>query len=160
MELQINNKSELEKVLGIASGEIESLLLKKNKGVKIVISEIKEKRTSNQNAFYWVIYEDLTRFYRESENLIEIQNKKVRASKNVIHEINKSFLPIKESTKRQHTSTTTLNVQEFCDYMEETVSIWRELTNFSWLPPESNASYFEKNGYEIDENGRVIIKEY
>ena len=42
--------------------------------------------------------------------------------------------------------------------MREVCEFWSDKTGYNWTAPESTRSYFEKQGYKIDDKGRIIIE--
>lgn len=106
-----------------------------NHGYDISISEHKPKRTNEQNSFYWVNNEDISKFLNDSGVRLGFG---LPFTSETIHEINKKYLGV-PSTKKQ-------DIKSFSEYMTKVFAFWIEKTNGMWQPKESPYSYFEKTG--------------
>lgn len=97
-------------------------------GIVVDIKENKETRGSRQNAFYWVIVNDISRFMIGAGAYYELHGVRLEYHKDTIHDINKAMGSIDSTTK--------LTVKEFIEYMDSMTAFWVERTNKLWRPKD------------------------
>ena len=119
------------------SYEQAKALLDNGKQVDIEVKEHINKRSSEQNAYYWIVnglvadcLNDAGMTYGEF---------KLPYNKDLIHDIHKHIFGVRTTTK--------LKVGEFCDYMTKIFSFWIEKTRGAFEVPELPQSYLERKGY-------------
>lgn len=107
------------------------------KKLKIEISEFKENRSNAQNRYYFMFNTWVSDFLNDAGCTYGEYN--IPYNKNIVHDINKKLFG--------YDTTTKMNVQEFCDYIEKIAGFWIEKTNGAFEVPELPESYLEKQGY-------------
>lgn len=110
-------------------------------GKKIVveISEKKNKRSSEQNNFYWLFCSQVAEFLNDAG--LSYGEYSIPYRSELIHEINKTLYSVKTTTK--------MSVGEFCEYMNKLLLFWQEKTNGEFQMSELPANYLERKGYII-----------
>lgn len=98
-------------------------------GVEVTIKENKETRGTRQNAFYWVIVRDISKFMIGAGAYYELHGVRLEYHKYMVHDINKAMYSIDSTTK--------LTVKEFIEYMDSMTSFWSSRTNDLWKPKEA-----------------------
>ena len=105
-------------------------------GYDIDVKEHKPKRSNQQNSFYWVNNEDVAKFLNESGATMCFG---LPFTSETIHEINKKYLGVPSTAKK--------DTHSFSEYMTKVFAFWIEKTNGTWQPKESPYGYLEKVGY-------------
>lgn len=119
-----------------------------NAGKKIIvdISEKKNKRTLEQNNYYWVFCEELAKFLQEKEifhiyTVCGVEIKKPFNKDSVHEDLNKPLFGISTTTK--------MSIGEFCEYMNKLLIYWQDRTKGEFSMPELPANYLERKGYRL-----------
>lgn len=141
--MRITSEKELKPVFR-ALYDKASMMLSTGKEVSIEIGEFKNKRSTDQNAYYWNLntwiaecLNDAGCTYGEFE---------VPYTSELIHDINKKIFGIKTTTK--------MNIHEFCDYTTKVTQFWQERTHGEFLPKELPVQYLIRKGYDLERNLR------
>lgn len=125
-KIKVDNKDILNRIY-----EKALLAINAGKELSFEISEYKDRRSMEQNSFYWTVCADIAKFFNEAG----IKFKKIEYNKQMfdvewnsdaIHMINKIVFGLNTTTK--------LNKQEFADYMDKLFNLWLEKTKGQWLP--------------------------
>lgn len=137
----INNLNPVFKL----SYEQAKALLDNGKQVDIEVKEHKNKRSIEQNNYYWFINGLIEKCLYDAGIEIESEIKILKivwkrpVNQKDIHEINKDTFGIETTTK--------LSVKEFCEYMNKVFILWIEKTHGAFEVPELPQSYLERKGY-------------
>ena len=115
------------------------LLLSAGKKITVEISEKKQKRSNEQNSYYWLFNGQLADFFNNSG--LSYGEHQIPYNGELIHEINKKLFGIKTTTK--------MSVGEFCQYMNKLILFWQERTCGEFTISELPANYLERKGYKI-----------
>lgn len=141
--MKISSEKELNPVFR-ALYDKASMMLGAGKVVSIDIAEFKNKRSNDQNAYYWNLntwisdcLNDAGCTYGEFE---------VPYTSELIHDINKKIFGIKTTTK--------MDIHEFCDYTTKVTQFWQERTHGEFLPKELPVQYLIRKGYDLERNLR------
>ena len=124
--------------------ETAKILLDKGKEVIAEVHEFKPKRTNEQNAYYFLINNEVAKFLNGAGLTYGEFN--LPYSKDIVHEIQKKIFGIETTTK--------LSIKEFCDYETQVIHFWQERTHGEWQPSELPESYLIKKGYDLEYNLR------
>lgn len=135
----INSLNQLEDVITSITNQA-TLLLKNGKKVMVEVKEHKQRRTTEQNNYYWLICGEVADFLNEAG--LSYGEHQIPYKGELIHEINKTIFGVKTTTK--------LNVSEFCNYMTKVIFFWQDKTNGEFAPSELPASYLERKGYTAE----------
>lgn len=122
------------------------LLLNSGKKIVVEVVEKKNRRSNEQNAYYWLFCEQLAEFFQEKEimDVHEACGVKVEVpyTKDSIHKnLNKPLFGVETTTK--------MTVGEFCNYMNKLIIFWQDKTKGEFMMSELPANYLERKGYEI-----------
>lgn len=122
------------------------LMLASGKKIDVEVKEHKQKRSLEQNNYYWEFCTQLANFFQEREimNTHEVYGVKVEIpyTKDSIHkELNKPLFGIDSTTK--------MSMSEFCQYMNKLILFWSEKTSGEFQMSELPANYLERKGYVI-----------
>jgi len=112
-------------------------LLSCGKTVEADVKEYIQKRTVEQNAYYWLMCGEIGSFLDEAG--LTYGEYELKYNSDLIHDINKAVFGLKTTTK--------MNIKEFCDYITKIIEFWQEKTNYQWIPSETPVSYFLEKGY-------------
>lgn len=136
--MYISQMSQLKPSFRALYNQAELLL---NSGKKIVVEvvEKKNRRSNEQNAYYWLFNGQLADFLNDSG--LSYGEYQIPYTQDIIHDINKKLFGIKTTTK--------MNISEFCDYMNKLLFFWQDKTNGEFMMSELPANYLERKGYEI-----------
>lgn len=141
--MKITSEKELNPVFR-ALYDKASMMLGAGKVVSIDIAEFKNKRSNDQNAYYWNLntwiadcLNDAGCTYGEFE---------VPYTSELIHDINKKIFGLKTTTK--------MDIHEFCDYTTKVTQFWQERTHGEFLPKELPVQYLIRKGYDLEYNLR------
>lgn len=115
------------------------LMLNAGKRITVEISEKKQKRSNEQNSYYWLFNGQLADFLNQSG--LSYGEHKIPYTGELIHEINKKLFDVK-TTKKMSTG-------EFCQYMNKLLLFWQEKTQGEFMMSELPANYLERKGYFI-----------
>lgn len=115
------------------------LLLNSGKKIVVEVVEKKNRRSNEQNAYYWLFNGQLADFLNDSG--LSYGEYQIPYTQDIIHDINKKLFGIKTTTK--------MNISEFCDYMNKLLFFWQDKTNGEFMMSELPANYLERKGYEI-----------
>lgn len=116
--------------------DIATVLLDAGKAVDVTVAEHKEKRSNQQNAYYWLFNGELAKFLDEAG--LSYGEYKLPYTGELVHEINKSLFGVSTTTK--------MKKDEFCEYMTKLMSFWTEKTAGQFIMSESPYGYLEKTG--------------
>lgn len=114
-----------------------TVLLDAGKAVDVTVAEHKEKRSNQQNAYYWLFNGELAKFLDDAG--LSYGEYKLPYTGELVHEINKSLFGVSTTTK--------MKKDEFCEYMTKLMSFWTEKTAGQFIMSESPYGYLEKVGY-------------
>lgn len=120
------------------------LMLENNKEVVAEVREFKPKRTNEQNAYYFLLNNEIAEFLNDSG--LTYGEFGLPYNKDIIHEIQKKVFGIGTTTK--------LSIKEFCEYETKVIHFWQERTHGEWHPSELPESYLIKKGYDLERNLR------
>lgn len=141
--MKISTEKELKPVFRALYNQA-SMMLGAGKVVSIDIAEFKNKRSNDQNAYYWNLntwiadcLNDAGCTYGEFE---------VPYTSELIHDINKKIFGLKTTTK--------MDIHEFCDYTTKVTQFWQERTHGEFLPKELPVQYLIRKGYDLEYNLR------
>ena len=141
--MKITSEKELNPVFR-ALYDKASMMLGAGKVVSVDVAEFKNKRSTDQNAYYWNLntwiadcLNDAGCTYGEFE---------VPYTSELIHDINKKIFGIKTTTK--------MGIHEFCDYTTKVTQFWQERTHGEFLPKELPVQYLIRKGYDLEYNLR------
>tara|TARA_R110000851_G_scaffold294732_1_gene449461 strand:+ start:1818 stop:2309 length:492 start_codon:yes stop_codon:yes gene_type:complete len=151
----VKNKSELEGALKKIRLDLSNVLDHSKHGAIVEIKKHRPNRSQAQHNFYMVIVTSISKFYMEAGALYIIKGFKLEYDKNFVHELCKKMLPVNPDNGLQYKSTKKLSIKQFIYYIDKINQFWQEDSVYSWTPPECR-SYFEKNGYRLNEEGKVI----
>lgn len=127
----------MEQVISIVKSQASALFSNPAvNGVDIEVKEHKVKRSSEQNSFYWLNLEEISKVLNMAGCTYGEHN--IPYTKELVHTINKSVFGV-DSTSR-------LKVQEFCDYMTRMFDFWIDRTRGEFRPKEAPSSYLERTG--------------
>ena len=133
--MYIGNKSYQNKVFRMLYDNATTLL-DAGKGVDVTVSEHKEKRSNQANAYYWLFNGELAKFLNEAG--LSYGEYKLPYTGELVHEINKSLFGVPTTTK--------MKKDEFCEYMFKLMSFWTDKTSGQFIMSESPYGYLEKTG--------------
>lgn len=105
-------------------------------GMDVEISEHKQRRTTEQNRFYWSTVGDIADVLNDAGATYGEWCLPYTAE--ILHEINKKIFGV--------ASTAKLSKAEFCDFIDRLQAFWIERTNGCYLPKETAYSYLERTG--------------
>ena len=120
------------------------IMLENGKEVIAEVQEFKNKRTNEQNAYYFLLNNEVAKFLNDCGLTYGEFN--LPYNKDIIHEIQKKVFGVETTTK--------LNIQEFCDFETQVIHFWQERTRGEWRPSELPESYLIKKGYDFERNLR------
>lgn len=135
----INSLNQLEDVITSITNQA-TLLLKNGKKVMVEVKEHKQRRTTEQNNYYWLICGEVAEFLNEAG--LSYGEHQIPYKGELIHEINKTIFGVKTTTK--------LNISEFCQYMTKVIFFWQDKTNGEFAPSELPAVYLTRKGYTAE----------
>lgn len=141
--MKISSSKELNPVFR-SLYETAKILLDNGKEVLAEVKEFKPKRTNEQNAYYFLINNEVAEFLNDAGLTYGEFN--LPYSKDIVHEIQKKVFGIETTTK--------LSIKEFCDYETKVIHFWQERTHGNWQPTELPESYLIKKGYDLEYNLR------
>lgn len=141
--MRIRNKNDLKPCFRVLYHTAE-LLIDNGLEVSAEVCEFKPKRTNAQNAYYFLINNEVAKFLNDSGLTYGEFN--LPYNKDIIHEIQKKLYGVATTTK--------MTIKEFCDYETQVINFWQERTRGQWRPSELPESYLIKKGYDLERNLR------
>ena len=117
------------------------IMLNNGKKITVEVSEKKNKRSSEQNNYYWLFNSELAKFLDEAG--LTYGEFELPYTSEIVHDINKKLFDVKTTTK--------LSVGEFCEYMNKLLLFWQQRTAGEFRMSELPANYLERKGYPIYE---------
>lgn len=117
------------------------LLLENKKPVLLEVKAHAPKRSLEQNAFYWMFMQELSRFLNDAGCSFIYEGHKLPYTPDILHEINKQLFGVK--------STARMTVKEFCDHINNLLAFWQEKTNGEFNLPEPPETYLKMKGYQV-----------
>ena len=115
------------------------LMLNNGKKIIVEVSEKKQKRSNEQNNYYWLFNGQLADFLNDSG--LDYGQYKIPYTADIIHDIDKTIFGVKTTTK--------MSIGEFCEYMNKLLIFWQEKTKGEFQMSELPANYLERKGYII-----------
>jgi len=115
------------------------ILLNNGKKIDVEVKEHKQKRSSEQNNYYWLFNGQLSDFLNDSG--LSYGEFNLPYTSDIVHEINKKLFGVKTTTK--------MSISEFCQYMNKLLFFWNERTQGEFQMSELPANYLERKGYQI-----------
>lgn len=115
------------------------LMLNSGKKIVIEITEKKNKRSSEQNRFYWLFNTQLADFLNDAG--MTYGEHHIPYTAELVHSIDKQLFGVETTTK--------MKVDEFCQYMNKLLFFWQEKTRGEFQMSELPANYLERKGYTI-----------
>lgn len=115
------------------------IMLQAGKKITLEVAEKKNKRTNEQNAYYWLFNGELSSFLNDSG--LSYGEHQIPYTGELIHEINKKLFGVKTTTK--------MSISEFCEYMNKLLLFWQQKTQGEFQMSELPANYLERKGYII-----------
>ena len=136
--MYISQLSQLKPSFRALYNQAEMML---NNGKKIIVevSEKKQKRSNEQNNYYWLFNGQLADFLNDSG--LSYGEYKIPYTADIIHDIDKTIFGVKTTTK--------MSIGEFCEYMNKLLIFWQEKTKGEFQMSELPANYLERKGYII-----------
>lgn len=116
------------------------IILKAGGTVDVEVAKHKNKRTNEQNAYYWLFNGQLAEFLNNAG--LTYGEYKIPYTAEIIHDIQKTLYGVKTTTK--------LSIGEFCEYMNKLLLFWQEKTGGEFAMSELPANYLERKGYQIN----------
>ena len=115
-------------------------MLSAGKEVNVEVTEFKNKRSSDANAYYWLLNGWIAECLNDAGCTYGEFNIPYNAE--LIHEVNKTIWGLKTTTK--------MVIHEFCDYTTKVTQFWQERTQGEFMPKELPESYLIKTGYDLE----------
>lgn len=136
--MYISQISQLKQSFSVLFTQAE-LMLNAGKRITVEIAEKKQKRSNEQNSYYWLFNGQLADFLNQSG--LCYGEHQIPYTGQLIHEINKKLFGVKTTTK--------MSTGEFCQYMNKILLFWQEKTQGEFMMSELPANYLERKGYFI-----------
>lgn len=105
-------------------------------GVDVTVADHKQRRTTEQNRFYWANVGDIADVLNDAGATYGEWCLPYTAE--ILHEINKKIFGIETTTK--------LSKVEFCEFIDKLQAFWIDRTNGYYMPRETAYSYLERTG--------------
>lgn len=115
------------------------IILQSGGTVDIELAKHKQKRTNEQNAYYWLFNGQLAEFLNNAG--LTYGEFQIPYTADIIHNIQKKLYGVKTTTK--------LSIGDFCEYMNKLLLFWQERTGGEFAMSELPANYLERKGYVI-----------
>ena len=115
------------------------MILSNGNAVDVEVKKHEDNRTSEQNAYYWLINRQIADFLDKSG--LSYGEYQIPYTKDIIHDINKKVFAVKTTTK--------LSIGKFCDFMNRVLMFWQEKTHGAFQVSELPENYLERKGYII-----------
>ena len=140
--MYIKDSSELRDKFVLLYRQAEHLI--QAGAIDVEVKKHKRNRTKAQNDYYWVICEELAKFFQEKDIFDEYDAFGVHIkrpfTKDSVHDrLNKPLFGIDTTTK--------MSVEEFCEFMDKIICYWQERTGYEWAPSDLPESYLISRGY-------------
>lgn len=152
--MRITSEKELKPVFR-ALYDTASMMLGAGKEVNVEVTEFKNKRSTDQNAYYWNLntwiaecLNDAGCIFCEYETVINGEEVilPLPYTAEIVHDLNKRIFGLKTTTK--------MDIHEFCDYTTKVTQFWQERTHGEFLPKELPVQYLIRKGYDLERNLR------
>ena len=122
------------------------MMLEDGKKIIVEVSEKRNKRSLEQNNYYWLFCEQLASFLQEKEimhkySVLGVEIEKPFTKDTVHTQLNKPMFGIETTTK--------MTIGEFCEYMNKLLIFWSDKTRGAFQMSELPANYLERKGYII-----------
>lgn len=141
--MKISTEKELKPVFRALYNQA-SVMLSAGKEVNVEVTEFKNKRSSDANAYYWLLNGWIAECLNNAGCTYGEFNIPYNAE--LIHEVNKTIWGLKTTTK--------MDIHEFCDYTTKVTQFWQERTQGEFIPKELPESYLVRKGYDLERNLR------
>lgn len=141
--MKISTQAELKPAFR-ALFEQANNMLACGKNVVVEVSEFRNKRSNDQNSYYWKYNSELADFFNDSG--LSYGEYSIPYTSEIIHDIQKKLFGIKTTTK--------MTTGEFCDYIHKLQSFWSDKTNGEFMMSELPESYLISKGYDLEYNLR------
>ena len=105
-------------------------------GVDVTVADHKQRRTTEQNRFYWLTVGDIADVLNDAG--LTYGEWCLPYTAEILHAINKQIFGIETTTK--------MSKAEFCDFIDKLQAFWIERTNGHYMPRETAYSYLERTG--------------
>lgn len=128
--------NQIKQVFRLAYIQAE-LMLKNGKQVDIEVTEHKNKRSIEQNNYYFLFCSELAKFFNDAG--LSYGEFQIPYTTDLIHDINKKIFGVK--------TTTRLSIKDFCEYMTKVLIFWTEKTHGEFQMKELAESYLQRKGY-------------
>lgn len=138
--MYIGNAQQLKPTFRALYNQAE-IILNAGGAVDIELAKHKQKRTNEQNAYYWLFNGQLADFLNNAG--LSYGEFQIPYTADIIHDIQKKLFGVKTTTK--------LSIGDFCEYMNKLLLFWQERTRGEFQMPELPANYLERKGYKIME---------
>ena len=112
-------------------------MLDNGKQVDIDVKEHINKRSIEQNNYYFLFCSELAKFFDDAG--LSYGEYKIPYTTDLIHDFNKKIFGVKTTTK--------LSIKEFCQYMTKVLIFWTERTHGEFQIKELPESYLQRKGY-------------
>ena len=136
----IGNAQQLKPTFRALYNQAE-IILAAGGAVDVELAKHKQKRTNEQNSYYWLFNGQLADFLNNAG--LSYGEFQIPYTADIIHDIQKKLFGVKTTTK--------LSIGEFCDYMNKLLLFWQERTRGEFQMSELPANYLERKGYKIFE---------
>lgn len=105
-------------------------------GVDVTVADHKQRRTTEQNRFYWANVGDIADVLNDAG--LTYGEWCLPYTAEILHEINKKIFGV--------SSTAKLSKVEFCEFIDKLQAFWIDRTNGYYMPRETAYSYLERTG--------------
>lgn len=105
-------------------------------GIDVEISDHKQRRTTEQNRFYWANVGDVVNVLNDAG--LTYGEWCLPYTSEILHEINKKIFGVQSTAK--------LSKEEFCAFIDQLQAFWIERTDGFYMPRETAYSYLERTG--------------
>ena len=124
--MKIQNESQINYVFKTVYNQASNLL-KSGKEVDLIVSEIKNKRTVEQNKWLWAVYKHIVIFWTDTGFMPDNLDKKLKfINSDILHCWFKCRFDIKTTTK--------LSTEDIGKYIEKIQNLMVEQTNGEYEP--------------------------
>lgn len=128
--------NQIKQVFRLAYTQAE-LMLKSGKQIDVEVTEHKNKRSIEQNNYYFLFCSELAKFFNDAG--LSYGEFQIPYTTDLIHDINKKIFGVK--------TTTRLSIKDFCEYMTKVLIFWTEKTHGEFQMEELAESYLQRKGY-------------
>lgn len=124
--MKIQNESQINYVFKTVYNQASNLL-KSGKEVDLIVSEIKNKRTVEQNKWLWAVYKHIVIFWTDTGFMPDNLDKKLKfINSDILHCWFKCRFDVKTTTK--------LSTEDIGKYIEKIQNLMVEQTNGEYEP--------------------------